>query len=122
GNGVQGMVFQANYPQISATPDTGGFTGVNGLELLVSTSQAVGTFIKTTVSFATPVINLSLQIWDVDAVPGQFIDKIVNIQALAEGGGTVGADSVTSAVSGYNIITGTGLATVVLGSANAANN
>jgi hypothetical protein len=121
GTGAQGMNFQAGYPQISSNPFTGGFSGVNGLELLVTSSQAFGTFTKTTVSFATPVTNLSFQIWDVDAVPGQFVDKIANIQALAQGGATVGADSVNSAVAGYNTVVGTGLATVVLGTANANN-
>src|SRR4029077_4338892 len=57
GTGTQGMNFQAGYPQISSNPFTGGFTGVNGLELLVTSSQAFGTtYIRTTVSFATPVI------------------------------------------------------------------
>lgn len=122
GNGAQGVVFQNNYPQISRNPDTSGFGSTNALELLVSSSQASGTFIRTTVSFATPVTNLSFQLWDVDSVAGQFVDKIANIQALAQGGGTVGADSVTSEVAGFNSITGTGLSTVVLGTANAANN
>jgi hypothetical protein len=121
GVGPQGMNFQGGYPQISSNPDTGGFTGVNGLQLLVASSQASGTFVKTTVSFATPVANLSFQIWDVDAVSGQFADKIANIQAVAEGGGTVGPDSVTSAVSGFNVVSGSGLATVALGTANANN-
>jgi hypothetical protein len=67
------------------------------------------------------VINLSFQIWDVDAVSGQFADKISNIQALTNLGATVGPDSVTSAVPGYNTITGTGLSTVILGTANANN-
>jgi hypothetical protein len=125
GSGVQGMVWNTGsggYPQISANPDTGGFTGVNALQELVTSSQAVGTYVRTTVSFATPVINLSFQIWDVDSVAGQFVDKISNIQALAQGGGTVGPDSVTSVTPGFNTITGTGLGTVVLGTANAANN
>jgi hypothetical protein len=121
GAGPQGMQWQAGYPQISSNPDTGGFTGVNGLQLLMASSQAVGTYTKTTISFATPVINLSFQIWDVDAVVGQFVDKVANIQALAQGGGTVGPDSVTSAVPGFNNIAGSGLATVVLGTANANN-
>lgn len=124
GAGPQGLVWNAGsggYPQISFASDTGGFSGVNGLQMLVTSSQASGNYIRTTVTFATPVINLSFQIWDVDAVPGQFIDRIANIQALAQGGGTVGADSVTSAVAGFNAITGSGLGTVVLGTANANN-
>jgi hypothetical protein len=123
-NGVLpvGATFQANYPQISATPVTGGFTGVNALQLYVASQANVASFIRTTVTFDTPVINLSFQIWDVDSIAGQFADKIWNIQAVAQGGGTVGATSVTSATPGFNVITGTGLATIVLGTANAANN
>jgi hypothetical protein len=121
GAGLVSETFQAGYPQISRSSDTGGFASTNALQLLVSTSQ-LGSYVKTTVSFATPVTNLSFQIWDVDAVAGQFVDKIANIQALAQGGGTVGANSVSSTVAGYNLVTGTGLATVILGTANAANN
>jgi hypothetical protein len=121
GAGPQGMNLQAGYPQISANPLTNGLSGVDGLQLYVSSSTAVGTFIKTTISFATPVINLSFQIWDVDAVSGQFADKISNIQAITDLGATVGPSSVTSAVPGYNTITGTGLSTVILGTANANN-
>jgi hypothetical protein len=117
-----GATFQTNYPQISANPLTGGFTGVNALQLYVASQANVASSIRTTVTFATPVINLSFQIWDVDANLGQFIDKISNIQAVAQGGGTVGATSVTSANAGFNTIVGTGLATIVLGTANAANN
>jgi hypothetical protein len=124
GAGVQGVVWNAGsggYPQIGSANDTGGFSGVNGLQLLVTGSQAFGNYIRVTVSFATPVANLSFQLWDVDAVPGQFIDHIANIQALAFGGGTVGANSVTSAVPGFNTVTGSGLGTAVLGTANAGN-
>src|SRR6266566_5859944 len=52
GAGPLGMQFQGGYPQISANPDTGGFTGVNALQELVSSSQALGTYVKTTVTFA----------------------------------------------------------------------
>jgi hypothetical protein len=121
GAGPQGMNLLGGYPQISANPLTNGLSGVDGLQLYATSSTAFGTYIKTTVSFATPVINLSFQIWDVDAVSGQFADKIFNIQALSDLGATVGPDSVTSAVPGYNTITGTGLTTVILGTANANN-
>jgi hypothetical protein len=53
GAGPQAMNLQAGYPQISANPLTNGLSGVDGLQLYVSSSTAVGTFIKTTVSFAT---------------------------------------------------------------------
>jgi hypothetical protein len=120
GVAAQGMVFNAGYPQISTTPLTGGLS-VNGLQLYASSSQVFGAYIQTTVAFATPVTNLSFQIWDVDSFSGQFVDKISSIQALAVGGGIVGPNSVTSAVAGYNSITGTGLATVVLGTAVASD-
>lgn len=67
--------------------------------------------------FAAPVTSVSFQIWDVDAFSNQFKDQISQIQALAVGGATVGPTSVTSAVPGFNTITGTGLSTVVLGTA-----
>ncbi len=125
GAGPLGMNFQGGYPAIGSTPTypfDGGTSGTNGLQLVVSSSQA-STYIRTTVSFATPVTNLSFEIWDVDANLGQFVDKIANIQAVPQGGGLVGASSVTNNYSGaYNTITGTGLATVVLGTANATNN
>jgi hypothetical protein len=117
-----GATWQTNYPQINSSQSTGGFSGVNALQLYVVAQNSIASYIRTTVTFATPVINLSFQIWDVDALAGQFADRITNIQALAQGGATVGATSVTSAVPGFNTITGTGLATVVLGIANAANN
>jgi hypothetical protein len=122
GANVSGATWQTNYPQINSTQTTGGFSGVNALQLYATAQSSVNSYIRTTVTFATPVINLSFQIWDVDSVAGQFADKVWNIQALAQGGGTVGPDSVTSVTPGFNTITGTGLATVVLGTANAANN
>jgi len=124
GAGSQGMVWNTGsggYPQVSRTSDTGGFPSTNGLQLLVTSSQVAGAYVQVTVSFATPVANLSFQIWDIDAVAGQFVDRISNIQGLAVGGGTVGADSVTSAVGGFNTVSGSGLGTVVLGTANASN-
>ena len=116
-----GVTNQAGYPAINSTNTTGGFTGVNALQLYISSTPTFGNYLRTTVSFATPVINLSFQLWDVDASSGQFIDKVANIQALAEDGTTVGATSVTSAVPGYNTITGTGLSTVITGTASASN-
>ena len=104
----QGATWQTGYPQISRSPLTGSFGSTNALQLYVVSQSSTSSYIRTTITFATPVINLSFQIWDVDA--------------LAVGGATVGADSVTSEVAGYNTITGTDLSTVVLGTANAANN
>lgn len=121
GASAAGANWQPAYPQISRSPVTGGFSSTNALQLYVVSQSSTSSYIRTTITFDTPVINLTFQIWDVDAVAGQFVDKIFNIQALAVGGATVGPDSVTSAVPGYNTITGTGLATVVLGTANASN-
>ena len=118
-----GVNQQGGYPQINHTNETGGLTNVDALQLYISSTPVFGNTLKTTVSFASPVTNLSFQIWDVDANPGQFIDKIANLQGLSPDGVTlIGASSVTSAVPGFNTIIGTGLATVVLGTANAANN
>ena len=118
---TSGVNNQGGYPQISTNSTTGGLTGVNGLQLYISSTPTFGNFLRVTVSFATAVTNLSFQLWDVDAAAGQFVDKFANIQALAQGGGTVGATSVTSEVAGYNSITGTGLSTVILGTAGASN-
>lgn len=116
-----GVNNQGGYPAINSTNETGGFSGVNALQLYISSTPTFGNYLKTTVSFTSPVVNLSFQLWDVDASSGQFVDKISNLQALTEGGTTVGAASVTSAVPGYNTITGTGLSTVITGT-NPANN
>jgi hypothetical protein len=117
----QGATWQTGYPQLNRSPLTGGFATENALQLYVVSQSSTSSYIRTTITFDTPVVGLSFQIWDVDAVAGQFADKVFNIQALAVGGATVGPDSVTSAVPGFNTITGTGLATVVLGTANASN-
>jgi hypothetical protein len=121
GNSAQGGTWQTGYPQINSTMSTGGFTGVTGLQLYLTNQDSVSSYLRTTISFASPVTSVTFQIWDVDAVNNQFADKIFNIQGIAPGNVTVGPDSVTSAVSGYNIITGTGLTTVVTGTANANN-
>jgi hypothetical protein len=102
-------------PQIRFNNDTGRFSGVNGLQLPVTSSKAF----TMTVSVAAPVFNLPLQIWHSDAATGQFIDHLADIQALAQGGGGVSPNSVTSAVASYNTITGTGLSSVALGTVNA---
>lgn len=118
-----GVNLQGTYPAIDSTTETGGFTNVNGLQLYLSSTPQFGNYLRTTISFATPVANLSFQIWDVDASTGQFVDKIANLQGLSQDGVTlVGASSVTSEVAGYNTISGTGLSTVVLGTNPAANN
>ncbi len=118
-----GVNIQGTYPQINSTNETGGLSNVNALQLYISSTPQFGNVLKTTVSFATPVANLSFQIWDVDAKAGQFIDKVANLSGLSQDGITlVGATSVTSEVAGYNSITGTGLSTVILGTNSAANN
>src|ERR1700737_1187397 len=117
----QGATWQTGYPAIDSTTETGGFNGTNGLQLYVIQQSSTSSYIKMTVAFSSAVSNLSFQIWDVDAGSGQFIDKIFQIQAIAVGGATVGPDSVTSAVPGYNSITGSGINTIVLGTALADN-
>ncbi|SRR5581483_1792446 len=117
-----GATWLAPYPQIDSTHTTGGFTGVNGLQLVVTSEATTSSFIKVVVSFASPVTNLSFQLWDIDANAGQFADTIQNIQGLTDTSTIVGATSISSAVAGYNTITGSGLSTVVTGTASAANN
>ncbi len=116
-----GMTAQGGYPAIDSTETTSGLSGVNGLQLYASKSAAVTSFYRVTVSFATPVTNLSFSLWDCDASAGQFVDKFQNIQALAVGGATVGADSFASEVAGYNTISGSGLSAVISGTAGASN-
>ncbi len=116
-----GVGNHGGYPAINSTETTSGLSGVNALQLYLDNSAAVGNFLRVTVSFATPVTNLSFQLWDCDAAPGQFIDTFKNIQALAVGGATVGADSIASEVAGYNTITGSGLGAVISGTAGATN-
>lgn len=122
GSSATGATFQNNYPQISRNPLTGGFGSTNALQLYLSSESSTSSYVRTTITFAAPVINLSFQLWDVDANPGQFIDQISHIQALSYFGGTVGADSVTSVTPGFNTISGTGVNIVVTGTANASNN
>ena len=120
GAAAQGMVWSAGYPQISSTPVSAG-AAVPGLQLFVTSSQVTGAYAQITIAFATPVTNLSFQLWDVDRQGGTYADRISNIQGLTDIGGTVGADSVTSAMPGYNTITGSGLTTVVTGTNQASN-
>jgi hypothetical protein len=122
-NGVSGSGgnWQPGYPAIDSTSLTGGLTGVNGLQYYLSDQSSTASFIRTTVSFASPATNVTFQIWDIDAVNKQFADTLTNIQAIAVGGATIGPDSVTSAVAGFNTITGTGLSTVVTGIASASS-
>ena len=121
GVGPTGAQWVGGYPAIDSTSETGGFTGVNALQYYVNTQSATSSFIRTTISFATPVAGLTFQIWDVDAISTQFADKISSIQAIAVGGAVVGPTSVTSAVAGFNVISGSGLSTVVLGTAVASD-
>ena len=121
GNSAQGGTWQTGYPQIDSTTSTGGFTGVTGLQLFMVAQDNETSYIRITVSFAVAVTNVSFQLWDIDAVNNQFADTITNIQALTTGNITIGPDSVTSAVAGYNTITGSGLSTVITGTANADN-
>ncbi len=121
GSSSSGDTWSGGYPAINSTKLTGGLSGVNGLQLYLTAESATSAFIRTTVTFSSPVTNLSFQIWDVDASSGQFIDKIFNIQGLAAGPTTVGPSSVTSAVPGFNSISGSGLSTVILGTATASD-
>lgn len=120
GSSGTGGTWQSGYPAINSTLLNGGTPGTNGLQLYLGSQSSTASYILTTVSFANPVTNLSFQLWDIDSA-SPYIDTITQIQALAYGGGVIGATSVTSAVPGFNTITGTGLSTVVTGTATADN-
>ena len=109
GASAQGATWAAGYPTINSTETNGGVAGQNGLQLFANSSSSTSGFVRTTVSFASPVTNVSFQIWDVDKSAGQFIDTISGFQALSSGGAVQAASSVTSAVNGYNQVTGSGL-------------
>ncbi len=121
GAAAQGATWSGGYPAINSTETTGGFAGQNGLQLFASSTSSTNGFVLTTVSFASAVTNVSFQIWDVDKSGGQFVDTISLIQAVSSTGTTLAASSVTSAVAGYNSITGSGLGIVVTGTAPADN-
>ncbi|MDQ6625646.1 MAG: hypothetical protein M3Y69_05825 [Verrucomicrobiota bacterium] len=74
-----------------------------------------------TVAFASAVTNVSFQLWDVDASAGQFVDQVSQIKAISDLGVTQGASSISSAVAGFNTISGSGLSAVITGTANAGN-
>ena len=78
-----GVNIQGTYPQINHTNETGGLANVEALQLYLSSTPVFGNILKTTISFASPVTNLSFQLWDVDANLGQFIDKITNLQGVS---------------------------------------
>ncbi len=121
GNSSSGASWQNNYPAFNSTQTTGGFSGQVGLQLFASTTSSTSAYVLTTVSFASPVTNVSFQIWDVDKSAGQFIDTISAIQALSSTGVVQAASSVTSAVAGYNTITGSGLGISIAGTNGASN-
>ena len=117
-----GATWNAGYPAINSTLLNGGMPGTNGLQLYLTSQSSTSSYIELTISFAYAVSNVSFQLWDIDA-GSPYADTISQIQGVAFfGGGIVAADSVTSAVSGYNTITGSGLSTVVTGTATADNN
>ncbi|HJT81083.1 MAG TPA: hypothetical protein VJ719_07795 [Chthoniobacterales bacterium] len=120
GASASGASWSAGYPAINSTLLNGGNPGTNGLQLFLTAQSSTTSYVQVTVTFAAPVINLSVQLWDVDA-SDQYKDTITQIQGLAQGGGIVAADTITSAVAGYNTITGSGLSTVVTGTAQASN-
>ena len=120
GSATTGSNWVAGYPTIDSTTVTGGFTGTNGLQLAIANSSSTSDFVRTTVSFAAPVVNLTFQIWDVDLTSGTFTDVISNIMGM-NGATVVAATSVTNEVPGYNTVTGSGLGVVVTGTNPASN-
>lgn len=120
GANLVGATWNAGYPAINSTLINGGMPGTNGIQLYLTSQSSTSSYVQLTITFANPVANLSFQIWDVDA-SSAYADTISQIQGLAFGGGTIAADSITSAIGGYNTITGSGLGTVVTGTATASN-
>jgi hypothetical protein len=122
GTAASGVTWSGGYPAINASETTGGFSGsnANGFQLYALSSASAASYVLTTISFAAPVYNLSFQIWDVDKSAGQFVDTITAIKAM-NGVTSVAATSVTSAMPGYNTVTGSGLGTTINGTAGASN-
>src|SRR5947209_9906707 len=121
GASATGATWAANYPTVNSTQTTGGYTGVNGVQLYATATSSTSAYVLTTVSFSSPVTNLTLEIWDVDKSAGQFIDAITAIQGLSDTNSVVAASSVSSAVAGFNTVTGSGLSYVVTGTNGASN-
>ena len=120
GTAGSGASWNAGYPAINSSLLNGGNPGTAALQLFLTGQDSTTSYIEVTVTFLNPVINLSFQLWDVDA-SAAYADTITQIRGTATAGGVVAADSVTSAVSGFNAITGSGLTTVVTGTATASN-
>lgn len=97
----------------------------NGLILRALSQTSNATYVQVTIDFTNVggANNVSFQLWDIDATitgGNNFVDAITNIQAIAVGGGTVYADTVSNAHTSnpgtqYNIITGSGASLVIAG-------
>lgn len=123
--GGPGMTWGA-APQVESEgsyPFTGGYnagSGVNGLILQANSQTSNSTYIQLTINFNNPggATNVSFQLWDIDAIVdgsgNGFIDTIKNLQGTAPGG-PVYPTSVTRAVPGYNIISGSGAGLTIMG-------
>jgi hypothetical protein len=112
----------ASFPVVNNTTNSGGNSGASayGLQLVTHSQTSNSSYVQVTVAFAAPVNSVSFQIWDVDSSPNQFTDQIHNIQAQPwSTGGAIAATSVTG--SSANSVTGSGLGTLVTGTANSPN-
>lgn len=129
-----GATWNAGFPQVAAngTGFVNGGTASNGLILQPISETSNATHIQLTINFTNPggVSNVQFQLWDIDAtVDGSgngFIDQISNLQALAVGGSTVYADTVSNAhtsnpMTVYNFITGSGAGLTITGNTANAN-
>src|SRR3954463_9450211 len=52
--GGPGTIWQPGYPQINTTASTGGFTGIDAMQLYMTAQDSTAAYIRTTISFATP--------------------------------------------------------------------
>ncbi len=121
-----GAVLNTGYERVqteSAATFTGGTTSttIGTLQLYNTSAASTASFTRVTIKFnyVGGVTATSFTLWDVDAVPGQFIDVIKNISATTTTGTTI---YPTLTAGATNAVTGTGASQVVTGNGNATNN
>ncbi len=122
-----GVTLNAGYPQVqteSAATFTGGTTSntIGTLQLFNTSSASTASFTRVTINlnYVGGVTNPTFQLWDVDALAGQFIDTIKSLQATTTTGSIIYPTLTPTAT--FNQVTGTGASQVITGIGNATNN
>ncbi len=110
-----GAVWAGGYPTVNNTLTDGG-TGANALQLYVNSQPSTTAYVGVTVKFADLVSATSFTLYDVDLRAGTWKDTISQIQAVTQTGQIIGVSGVTTSTT--NSSTGTGLSTVVSGTAD----